>query len=195
MSTSQVRAVRSTDIRVDTDETGRAPALAAGVVERGRLLAYAGLQVGEKNRVVIALHDDLVFEPDAGHERGAGRVVLHGRLVGVQVPDAVPGLDFVDRAGAVLELAWRLRTDAIEVFRRVAGRCVVNLHFKARDHRFPRGIPRIEAASSPARLLSSSVANSSVGLGKRMNTPLLWALTSTMRNCRRSVKLLNFSTA
>jgi hypothetical protein len=84
-------------IRLQADETGRAPALGVGVVERSCLLAHAGLGVGEKNRLIMASHDNLVFKPDTGNERRARCVVLHIRLVEVQVPDAVARLNFVNR--------------------------------------------------------------------------------------------------
>src|SRR5258705_437108 len=104
-----------TGVRLDADEAGHAPALDIRVVERCRLLALAGLGVREKHRVVIAKNGDLVLEPHARHERGTGRVLLHRRLIEVQVPDAVASLDFVDRARPVLELAVWLRPDGVEV--------------------------------------------------------------------------------
>src|SRR5919198_1521109 len=68
-------------IRLNPDATGGASALGVGVMKRCGTLAFPGLQVGKKDRIVIALHDNLVFKPDAGYERRAGRVVLHGGLV------------------------------------------------------------------------------------------------------------------
>ena len=89
--------------------------LAIGVVERRGLLALAGLRVGQKHGVVIANDRDLVLEPHTRDERRAWRVLLHGRLVEVQVPDAITSLDLVDGTGAVLEQAVGLRPDAVEV--------------------------------------------------------------------------------
>ena len=84
-------------IRLDADASRCAAAVDVGVVKARGLRALAAFWVGEKNRVVVALHHDLVFEPDAGDERGTGRVALNSRLIGIQVPDAVACLDLVNR--------------------------------------------------------------------------------------------------
>src|SRR5262245_15330568 len=131
-------------IRLHPDEARRATALAVGIVERGGLPAFASLRVGQEHGVVVALHDDLVFEPDAGHERRAGRVVLHGRLVRIHVPDAIARLDLVDRAGAVLVEAIGLRSNAVEVLGRVADGVVVDLDFEAGYYRLPGRVAGVE---------------------------------------------------
>ena len=81
------------------------------------MLALSGPGVSEEDRIVVALHHDFIFEPGAGRERGAGRVVLHGGLICVQVPDAVAGLNFVNRSGAVFEQAIRFGSNAVEILR------------------------------------------------------------------------------
>src|SRR5262245_60651536 len=125
-----------------------------------RLPALAALRIRKKHGVVVALHHDLVLEPDAGYERGAGGVVLDSRLVHAQVPDAVAGLDLVNRARAVLEQAIGLRADAIKVLGSVADRIVVDLDLETRDHRSPCGVARIKSrfvCSAPLQFDSCEV--------------------------------------
>ena len=105
----------ATGICLDADEPGCQAAVHVGIVEHRRLLPFPGLDIGEEDSIVIALHNDLIFKPNIGHERGARRVVLHGRLVEVQVPDAVASLNFVDRAGTIFKQTIRLRLDAIKI--------------------------------------------------------------------------------
>src|ERR1051326_3479834 len=81
-------------VRLDTDESRSAAAIEVGVVKRSGLLAHSGLSVGEKDRVIIGLHGDLIFKPYSWHERGTGRIILHTGFVEVQVPDTVARLDF-----------------------------------------------------------------------------------------------------
>src|SRR5262245_33176308 len=60
------------------------------------------------------------------------------------MPDSVARLNFVNGAGPVFKQAIRLRSNAVEVLRRITERIIVNLNFKAGDHWFPRGVGRIE---------------------------------------------------
>ena len=113
-------------------------------MEHRRLLPFPGLDIGEEDSIVVALHDDLIFKPDTGNKRGARRIVLHGRLVEVQVPDAVASLNFVDRAGTIFKQAIRLRLDAIKVLAGIATCVVVDLNLETSDHGLPGRITRIE---------------------------------------------------
>src|SRR5215207_1187552 len=87
-------------VRLNAHKAWRPTTLAVGVVKGRGLLAQAILGVGQKHAVVIPLHRDLVLEPDAGDQRGAWNVLLRGRLVHVEMPDAVTCRDLVDRASA-----------------------------------------------------------------------------------------------
>ena len=102
-------------IRLYSDEARRAAAHTIRVVERRRACPLPGLNIREKHGVVVSLRDDLVLEPDAGHECRTRRVELHLGLVEVQVPHSVASLDLVNRSCAVLELAIGLGTDAVEI--------------------------------------------------------------------------------
>src|SRR5262245_15539172 len=64
-----------------------AAAFCIRVVKGRRLLAFSRLGVCQIDGVVVGLDYDLVFKPNAGNERRAGRVVLEGGFVFVQVPD------------------------------------------------------------------------------------------------------------
>ncbi len=90
------------------------------------------------------------------------------------MPDAVAGLDLVDRASAVLEQAIGLRPDAVEIFARIAARVVVDLHFEAGDHGLPGRIPSDQRMARSGYAPSGRSVRSSVGRGNRRKTPLLW---------------------
>lgn len=87
---------------------------------------------------------DLVFEPDTRNKRGPGGVILYGRLVEVQVPDAIAGLNLVYGTRPVFEQAIRLRLDSMEILTRVAARVVIDLNLKARYDWPPGRIACIE---------------------------------------------------
>ena len=70
-------------ISLHANKTGRTAALSVIVLERCCLLALASLRVGEEDRVLVALHDDFVFEPDTWDKCWTGCVVLHGGFVHV----------------------------------------------------------------------------------------------------------------
>src|SRR5262245_6289511 len=83
-------------IRLHSYETRRAAACAIRVVKRRRTYPLPGLNIGQKHGVVVALHDDLVIEPGAGHERRPWRVLLNGWLIEAEMPDSIARLNLVD---------------------------------------------------------------------------------------------------
>src|SRR5262245_57127380 len=92
-------------VRLHSYETGRSAARAIRVVKHRRTCPLPALNVGQKNGVIVPLHDDLIFEPDPRYQRGSGRVLLNSWFVETEVPDAIPRLNLVDGARAVLEQA------------------------------------------------------------------------------------------
>ena len=59
---------RVTRIGLHADETGGQAALTVSVLECCGTRAFAGLEIGQKHRVVMCLHDDLVLKPGVGYE-------------------------------------------------------------------------------------------------------------------------------
>ena len=106
------------------------------------------------------------------------------------MPDAVARLNLVDRAGAVLELAVGLGSDAVKVLLESPRALSSIWTSKPEITGFQAGFPGSKIASLAVRGLSASL-RSSVGRGKRTKTPLLWFAASKMRNCKRSVKSPN----